>query len=266
MHPNALLEAADRTGAPRAALRASGRPASSPTSFASSARSARASATRWPRRLTRVLRQRLLFQHLAQSGNGAGEIERRLAMLAWQGNDGFLRAALSETRAQWLAQLSARSTATRLPEKLRHNLPEWLAEPLQAAPRRRVLAAGRRDRRSRRRSTCASTRFKAKRDEVQAAFARPASRPRRRRIRRSGLRIARQAGAAQARRLHARRLVEVQDEGSQLLALIDRRQARRDGGRLLRRRRRQDAGARRRRCATPGGCTRSTSRATGSRR
>ena len=31
-----------------------------------------------------VLRQRLLFQHLAQSGKG--EMERRLAILAWQGN------------------------------------------------------------------------------------------------------------------------------------------------------------------------------------
>jgi len=38
-----------------------------------------------------VLRKRLLWQHLAQSGKG--ELERRLAVLAWQGNDGFLRAA-----------------------------------------------------------------------------------------------------------------------------------------------------------------------------
>ena len=49
-----------------------------------------------------VLRQRLLFQHLAQSGKG--EMERRLAILGWQGNEGFLRAALSETEQQWLAQ------------------------------------------------------------------------------------------------------------------------------------------------------------------
>ena len=43
-----------------------------------------------------VLRQRLLFQHLAQSGKG--EMERRLVVLAWQGNDGFLRAALERHR------------------------------------------------------------------------------------------------------------------------------------------------------------------------
>ena len=39
-----------------------------------------------------VLRERLLYQHLAQSGKG--ELPRRLALLAWQGNAGFLRAAL----------------------------------------------------------------------------------------------------------------------------------------------------------------------------
>lgn len=77
-----------------------------------------------------VLRQRALFQHLAQSGRG--EMERRLAMLGWQGNEGFLRAALDETEQQWLQQVSA-VDRTALPEKLRHNLPDWLAERLQAS-------------------------------------------------------------------------------------------------------------------------------------
>src|SRR5258706_7106306 len=40
-----------------------------------------------------VLRERLLLQHLAQSGKG--EMERRLAVLAWRGNDRILRAPLS---------------------------------------------------------------------------------------------------------------------------------------------------------------------------
>src|SRR5689334_23732801 len=65
-----------------------------------------------------VLRQRLLFQHLAQSGKG--EMERRLALLGWQGNAGFLRAALSEPEQQWLEKVQAIDVAT-LPEKLRHN-------------------------------------------------------------------------------------------------------------------------------------------------
>src|SRR5436190_10141815 len=77
-----------------------------------------------------VLRQRLLFQHLAQSGKG--EMERRLALLAWQGNDGFLRAALTEPEQQWLAQVQTVDRAA-LPEKLRHNLPEWLADTLKAS-------------------------------------------------------------------------------------------------------------------------------------
>lgn len=76
-----------------------------------------------------VLRQRLLYQHLAQSGKG--EMERRLAVLAWQGNEGFLRAALSEPEQQWLAQVQAVDRSA-LPEKLRHNLPEWLADTLKA--------------------------------------------------------------------------------------------------------------------------------------
>ncbi len=76
-----------------------------------------------------VLRQRLLLQHLAQSGKG--EMERRLALLGWQGNAAFLRAALSPEEVQWLEQVNAVDRSA-LPERLRHNLPEWLAERLQA--------------------------------------------------------------------------------------------------------------------------------------
>ncbi|WP_418315933.1 RsmB/NOP family class I SAM-dependent RNA methyltransferase [Piscinibacter sakaiensis] len=74
-----------------------------------------------------VLRKRLLFQHLAQSGKG--EMERRLALLGWQGNEGFLRAALNEAEQQWLARV-ATIDAAGLPDKLRHNLPDWLAQAL----------------------------------------------------------------------------------------------------------------------------------------
>ena len=51
-------------------------------------------------------------------------------LLAWPGNAGFLRAAMSEAEIAWLER--SRSTAARaLPEALRHNLPEWLAERMQ---------------------------------------------------------------------------------------------------------------------------------------
>ena len=76
-----------------------------------------------------VLRQRLLMQHLAQSGSGP--MERRLAILAWQGSESFLRGALSPLEQQWLAQVQAIDRGSLAP-KLRHNLPDWLAEPLQA--------------------------------------------------------------------------------------------------------------------------------------
>ena len=74
-----------------------------------------------------VLRQRLLLQHLAQSGSGA--LERRLSILAWQGSATFLRGALGPHELQWLQQVDAVDRST-LPEKLRHNLPDWLAASL----------------------------------------------------------------------------------------------------------------------------------------
>ncbi len=75
-----------------------------------------------------VLRQRLLLQHLARSGRGA--LERRLAMLGWQGDAGALRAALGAQEQRWLDEVLAIDRAT-LPDKLRHNLPDWLAGALR---------------------------------------------------------------------------------------------------------------------------------------
>ncbi|WKB52344.1 RsmB/NOP family class I SAM-dependent RNA methyltransferase [Eleftheria terrae] len=75
-----------------------------------------------------VVRQRLLLQHFAQSGSGA--LERRLAILAWQGSDSFLRSALGPHEQAWLTEVKAINPAS-LPEKLRHNLPDWLVTPLK---------------------------------------------------------------------------------------------------------------------------------------
>jgi 16S rRNA (cytosine967-C5)-methyltransferase len=76
-----------------------------------------------------VLRRRLLYQHLAQSGSG--EQTRRLVLLGWQGNSGFLKAALTDGEQPWLEQVQKVDLAS-LPDKLKHNLPEWLAGALQA--------------------------------------------------------------------------------------------------------------------------------------
>ena len=162
-----------------------------------------------------VLRQRLLFQHLAQSGKG--EMERRLVLLGWQGNAGFLRAALSEPEQQWLEKVHSIDIAS-LPEKLRHNLPEWLAEPLHASlgdefwPLVQSLnAPAPLDLRV--------NTFKAKRDDVQAALAAAHIEATPTPYSPWGLRIEGKP-ALNKLELFTRGDVEVQDEGSQLLALL----------------------------------------------
>ena len=77
-----------------------------------------------------VLRERSVLHHLAQSGKGP--LERRLAIAGWQGGAGDLRAALNPAERAWFEQIGA-IDRTALPEPLRHNLPEWLAKHLQAA-------------------------------------------------------------------------------------------------------------------------------------
>jgi len=74
-----------------------------------------------------VLRRRLWFQHLAQSGSGA--LHRRLAIVGWQGEPRTLDAALDDGERRWLAGVSS-VDASALPDKLRHNLPDWLAGAL----------------------------------------------------------------------------------------------------------------------------------------
>ncbi len=162
-----------------------------------------------------VLRQRLLFQHIAQSGKG--EMERRLVVLAWQGNAGFLRAALSEPEQQWLERVST-VDRTALPDKLRHNLPEWLAEPLRADLGDEFwplvdslnLAAP---------LDLRVNSLKAKRDEVQAAFTAANIEALPTPYSPWGLRV---QGKPALNKLDVfvRGDVEVQDEGSQLLALL----------------------------------------------
>ena len=162
-----------------------------------------------------MLRQRALFQHLAQSGKG--EMERRLAVLAWQGNEGFLRAALSETEQQWLAQVSTVDRDA-LPEKLRHNLPDWLAQRLQAAhadqfwPLVEAMNVGAP-------LDLRVNTFKAKRDEVKAAFKAEGIEALPTPYSPLGLRV---QGKPALHKLDVfmRGDVEVQDEGSQLLALL----------------------------------------------
>jgi 16S rRNA (cytosine967-C5)-methyltransferase len=163
-----------------------------------------------------VLRRRLLYQHQAQSGTGA--LERRLAILGWQGSEAALRAALGPHEQAWRAEVAAIAPAS-LPDKLRHNLPDWLAGPLREslgaadfdALARSLLEPAPLDLRV--------NTVKARRPAVQAALAQDGIEAVPTPYSPWGLRV---AGKPAIQRLDAftRGAFEVQDEGSQLLALL----------------------------------------------
>ena len=75
-----------------------------------------------------VLRKKQLFEHFAPSGSGPKE--RRLAILGFYGPGDFLRSALTEQEINWLDQCEKINVAD-LMERHRHNLPEWLVQPLK---------------------------------------------------------------------------------------------------------------------------------------
>jgi 16S rRNA (cytosine967-C5)-methyltransferase len=73
-----------------------------------------------------VLRRRLWLQHVVQSGKGT--LDRRLAIVAWQGERRTLDAALDDGERNWQAGLPKQEQSGA--DKLRHNLPDWLAGAL----------------------------------------------------------------------------------------------------------------------------------------
>jgi 16S rRNA (cytosine967-C5)-methyltransferase len=93
-----------------------------------------------------VLRYKLLFEHFAPSGSGPRE--RRLAILGLahsqkdpgarlnaaqtQAAQDFLHSALSDQERAWLEQCQQIQSSDLL-ERHRHNLPEWLVTPLKEA-------------------------------------------------------------------------------------------------------------------------------------
>ncbi|TFZ07399.1 RsmB/NOP family class I SAM-dependent RNA methyltransferase [Ramlibacter henchirensis] len=75
-----------------------------------------------------VLRRKLLFDHLAPSGSGPKA--RRLAILGFHGPRDFLKSALDEQEKRWLDQCDSIDPSDLL-ERHRHNLPDWLAQALK---------------------------------------------------------------------------------------------------------------------------------------
>ena len=162
-----------------------------------------------------LLRQRLLFQHLAQSGSGV--LERRLALLAWQGSPDSLRNVIAPHEKLWLEAIDKIDRGT-LPDKLRHNLPDWLAAPLREKLGQQfwplVQALSEQAPLDLRVNV-----LKAKREDVQHALAAGGITAEPTPFSPWGLRVAGKPSINQFD-VFKRGEVEVQDEGSQLLALI----------------------------------------------
>ena len=162
-----------------------------------------------------VLRRRRLFEHLARSGSGPRE--RRLTILGFPGEREFLRSALTEAEARWLEACDAVPT-DELSAPHRHNLPDWLADALQAqvgddfpALAEALLQPAPLDLRV----NLLAAKRAAVREELAAAGLQAGETP----YSPWGLRL---AGKPAIQKLDAftRGAIEVQDEGSQLLALL----------------------------------------------
>ncbi len=170
-----------------------------------------------------VLRRRPLLMHLAELGgdrkpNALGvPLMRRLAILGWQGNDAFLRAALAPDELAWLARAQA-VKPDNLPAALRHHLPDWLAEALQAALGREFWPLAEALDQAAPMDLRVNL-LKMKRDEARQRLAEAGIVAEPTPYSPWGLRVAGKP-ALQQLALFKEGAVEVQDEGSQLLALL----------------------------------------------
>ena len=162
-----------------------------------------------------ILRQKLLFDHLAPSGSGSKE--RRLAILGFQGPRDFLKSALNDSEKRWLDACDAVNRPDLL-ERHRHNLPEWLVTPLKAQLGDEFWSLAE----ALQQPAPLDLRVNSlveKRPEVQAQLTQAAIKSIATPFSPWGLRL---EGKPALNKLDAftRGAVEIQDEGSQLLALL----------------------------------------------
>ena len=162
-----------------------------------------------------VLRKKLLFEQLARSGSGPKE--RKLAILGFFGPRDYLAAALSDAEKQWLASCDA-IPADALMAPHRHNLPEWMAQALQAqlgddfwALAENLQHPAPLDLRV--------NMLQSKRNEIQKELAQAGIASKVTPYSPWGLRLE-EKPALQRTDAFTRGAIEVQDEGSQLLALL----------------------------------------------
>jgi 16S rRNA (cytosine967-C5)-methyltransferase len=162
-----------------------------------------------------VLRKKQLFDHLAPSGSGPKE--RRLAILGFYGPGDFLRSALTDQEKNWLDQCE-KVRPEDLMERHRHNLPEWLVQPLkdqlgdQFWPLTESLNLGAG-------LDLRVNDFKAKRQDVQKELAKAGIKATPTPFSPWGLRIAGKPALNKSEGFLGGNF-EIQDEGSQLLALL----------------------------------------------
>ena len=162
-----------------------------------------------------VLRKKLLFEQLARSGSGPKE--RRLAILGFHGPRDFLKSALNDTEKTWLDACD-RVQPSELLAPHRHNLPEWLARALQAQLGDDFMALAQTLQQPAPLDLRVNTQL-AKRNEVQKALAQAGLAAEPTPYSPWGLRLQGKP-ALQRTEAFERGQIEVQDEGSQLLALL----------------------------------------------
>jgi 16S rRNA (cytosine967-C5)-methyltransferase len=169
-----------------------------------------------------VLRKKLLFEAYAQGApKGSGDKARRLAILGFDVPRDFLKSALTDAEKAWVDACDAtrlKDASSGLMDMHRHNLPDWLVPPLKAQLGDEFWAfvdatnsAAPLDLRV--------NSFKQKRDAAREILAQAAIKSVATPFSPWGLRL---EGKPQINKLalFEEGAIEVQDEGSQLLALL----------------------------------------------
>ncbi len=169
-----------------------------------------------------VLRKKLLWEAFAQSApKGSGSKARRLAILGFYGPRDFIKSVLTEQEVAWLDACDATDVAASgagLMDLHRHNLPEWLVQPLKDQVGEGFWLLALRLQESTGLDLRVNT-FNAKRPEVQAELTKAGFKSVATPYSPWGLRI---KGKPPLTKLDVftRGAIEVQDEGSQLLAML----------------------------------------------
>ncbi|MDO8773341.1 MAG: RsmB/NOP family class I SAM-dependent RNA methyltransferase [Burkholderiaceae bacterium] len=166
-----------------------------------------------------ILRNKLRFDHFAPSGSGGKE--RRLAILGFAAPRAFLEGAINEQEKAWLVKVDAIKTDDLL-DRHRHNLPEWLVQPLKEQLEHKKGAGFWQYVESLNDNPGLDLRVNMltdKRDDVAKELAKVAIKSEPTPYSPWGLRVADKA-ALRKLSVYNRGAIEVQDEGSQLLALL----------------------------------------------